>query len=96
MWLSIRLALRPQRLREILRLRLTLGLRLRRQSFCVSRLLGVSVLHRAPVVILRVHGALLARVRAHALIVLWVRSSIIAIHGLSHWRRALHHVGSLG
>jgi hypothetical protein len=61
----------------------------------ISRLLAVAVWHRSIVSIGRIHGALLSETWSRARIVLWVRTTIVAIDGLANWRGALHHVSRL-
>lgn len=58
-------------------------------------MLTVAVWHRAIVSIRRIYGALLSETWSRALIVLWVRTTIVAVDGLTNWRGALHHVGRL-
>lgn len=64
-------------------------------SVWVSRLLTVAVWHRSPIAIRRIYGALLSDTLSRARIVLWVRTTIVAIDGLADGRGALHHVSRL-
>ena len=58
-------------------------------------MLTVAVWHRAIISIRWIYGALLSETWSRALIILWVRTTIVAVDGLANWRGALHHVGRL-
>ena len=96
--LAIWLAIVAERLREILRLGLSLGL-LRRGSIGHPLVWWIAVRRPAAEGLLGLAvclGTLVVEVVGGALVVLRWRPPIVAIHWLSHWRRALHHVGRLG
>ena len=89
------MSLRAKGLWQVLGLRLALLLLLLLWPVWISRLLTVAVGHRSPITIRRIYGALLSESWSRARIVLWVRTTIVAIDGLANWRGALHHVGRL-
>jgi hypothetical protein len=93
LWLPVWLALGAEWVREILRLRLALWLL---QTLGVPRIIAWIPVGRGAVVgVLRIHWALLARTGSGARIVGCLWASIIAVDGLPHRRRALHHIRCL-
>jgi hypothetical protein len=93
LWLPVWLALGAEWVREILRLRLALWLL---QTLGVPRIIAWIPVWRGPIVgVLRIHWALLSRTGSGARVVGCLWASIIAVDGLPHRRRALHHIRCL-